>query len=72
MADNEASINTIAVVLKHYAIQKFDTKDVSNLSMEQWKEVVGRYNATDDNPKAQQKYSDYVYDYSHPLRTMLK
>ena len=72
MADNEASINTIAVVLNYYAIQKFDTKDVSNLSMEQWKEVVGRYNATDDNSKAQKKYSDYVYDYLDPLRTMLK
>ncbi|ODM24824.1 hypothetical protein A7W90_00545 [Clostridium sp. Bc-iso-3] len=71
-ADNETNINTIAVVLNYYARQKFDITDVSSLTMEQWKEVVGRYNASDDNPEAQNKYSDYVYDYLEPIRTMLK
>lgn len=47
MTDKETNINTIAVVLSYYAGEKFETNDVSGLSMEQWKQVVGRYNAFD-------------------------
>ena len=72
MASNEASIYSIAVILKNYAQQKYDADDVSTLSMDQWKYVVGRYNASDSNSKAQNKYSDYVYEYLDPLRIIIK
>ena len=66
------SINTIAVVLTYYAREKYITKDTSSLTMEQWKVVVGRYNANYDNPNAQKKYSNNVYGYLDSLNTMLK
>ena len=44
----------------------------SSLTMEQWKVVVGRYNANYDNPNAQKKYSNNVYGYLDSLNTMLK
>ncbi|NLE25065.1 MAG: hypothetical protein GX625_06945 [Clostridiaceae bacterium] len=68
----DISIKTIAVVLSYYAMQRFDTENVSTLTMEQWKQVVGRYNANDYNPAAQKKYSDYVFAYIVPLKKMLK
>lgn len=70
-SSNEASINTIAVVLKNYAQQKYNIDDVSTLSTEQWKYVVGRYNASNSNPTAQNKYSSYVFEYLDPLKTLL-
>ncbi len=70
--DDETNIKTIAVVLNYYARQKFEVKDVSNLTMEQWKYVIGRYNSSDENPKGQEKYSNYVNDYLEPLKIMMK
>ncbi len=73
--DDELSIKTVAVIVNYFAQKKFDTfdtDDVSTLSMEQWKEVVGRYNAPDSNTEAQNKYSDYVYQYLEPIETLLK
>jgi len=70
--DDETNIKTIAVILNYYAKEKFEEKDVFNLTMEQWKTVIGRYNASDKNPKAQEKYSNYVNDYLEPLKIMLK
>ncbi|MGA8942584.1 MAG: hypothetical protein WB502_07670 [Thermoactinomyces sp.] len=63
-------IDTIAVVLNYYARQMYKTEYISNLTLDQWKRVVGRYNAT--SPSAQKKYSDYVYDYLDPVKAILK
>jgi hypothetical protein len=69
MMNEEFNIETIAVVLRYYAAQLAGNTDAENLTMEQWKGVVGRYNAIDAN--AQGKYSAYVYDYMEPLRTII-
>jgi len=42
---------------------------ISNLSITEWKVVVGMYNAV-DTAKAQ-NYSDKVYDYLNPIQELL-
>lgn len=68
--DNNFNIRTIAVVLVHYAKQIYGNNiDISSLTIEQWKVVVWRYNATDKN-KAD-NYSDKVYEYLDSVDELL-
>ncbi|OYD07829.1 hypothetical protein CHM34_10270 [Paludifilum halophilum] len=67
--DPEFNIQTIGVVLNYYAGKEYH-RDFSDLTKEQQKKVVGKYNAED--PAKQKKYSDYVYEYRDPLKEILK
>lgn len=70
--DNEFNINTMAVVL----ILKANTEklidkpsDISNLTEDQWKLVVGAYNAND--PVKRTRYSDKVFEYRISIKEFL-
>ncbi|MEX1029270.1 MAG: hypothetical protein WDZ91_04390, partial [Paenibacillaceae bacterium] len=64
-------IETIAVVLVYYAWEIYgEDQDVSNLTSDQWKTVVGRYNAKSEDK--QKKYSDKVYEYLDPVQKLLE
>lgn len=69
MWNKKARIDTIAVVLNYYARDMYE-KDVSELDMGQWKQVVGRYNA--ENSDKQREYSDKIWGYLDSVRDILK
>ncbi|MGA8941373.1 MAG: hypothetical protein WB502_01450 [Thermoactinomyces sp.] len=68
--NKQASIDTIAVVLNYYARKEYNTEDVSTLTLDQWKQAVGRYNAV--TPDKQKEYSDKVFEYLDSVREILK
>lgn len=71
LADNdEANIHSIAVVLKYEAWQLYGKSvDLNELTEEQWRAVIGRYNA--ESPEKQKNYSDKTMQYLAPNRRIL-
>lgn len=70
LADNdEANIHSIAVVLKHKAQQLYGKSvDLKELTEEQWRAVIGKYNAESPEKK---NYSDKTVQYPAPTRSIL-
>ncbi|MDI4649593.1 RHS repeat domain-containing protein [Cohnella hashimotonis] len=70
-SNDKFAIETIAVVLVFYAreVYKDQNLNTSSLTLEQWKAVVGRYNATSSDK--QKAYSDKVYEYLNGIRELL-
>ncbi|NDI37233.1 RHS repeat-associated core domain-containing protein [Chengkuizengella sediminis] len=68
-ADDEFNIESIAVTLVYYAETEYNLNP-AEMELNDWRRVVGRYNAVD--PYEQVIYSHRVFQYLDPIRILLE